>query len=69
MEKVRQTIYLDNTTYFSIYSYCEKHNCKSISEAINAIIPEWRRFKKIAANLQDEVQKQERKLNDKNKDK
>ena len=38
MEKVRQTIYIDNEVYFYIYQYIKENGLKTISEAVNVMI-------------------------------
>lgn len=51
--KIRIDVFVDEPIYDMLVKYGEKHQCKNMTQVINNILVEWRRFKAIALKLQD----------------
>lgn len=51
--KQRIDIFVEQNIFDMLVSYGEIHQCKNMTQVINNILVEWRRFKAIALKLQE----------------
>lgn len=57
MSRIPQMIYFEENSFLELINYKKQNNLRNNSQAINQLIGEFRRFRKIAFKLQEEVKK------------
>jgi len=53
--KIRIDVWLDVEEYNAVGNYARDNGLKNYSQGLQNIVREWRRFKKVVANLETEI--------------